>query len=74
MNIFQRGYNRKGGTHSSLQQGLLLRSLWCPAQHPGTEGKELSWGMPRLLTLGVGHPSEPERAAGSSSQINRSGG
>lgn len=42
-NIFQRGSNRQGGTHLSLQQGFLLQSLWCTAQHPAREGKELSW-------------------------------
>lgn len=43
MNIFQRDSKRKGGTHPSLQQGFLLQSLWCTAQHTGREGKELSW-------------------------------
>lgn len=45
MNIFHRGPNREGGTHPSLQSGFLLQPLWRPAQHPGREGKELSWGV-----------------------------
>lgn len=43
MNTFQRGSNRKGGTHPSLQQGFLLHSP-CSAPHPCREGRGLSWG------------------------------
>lgn len=66
----------KEGTHLSLQLGFSSSPFDAQQNTQAERARSHTGGyrVPRLLTWGEGDPTDPERAAGSSSQINRSGG